>query len=77
VGSVQETDVLNFLLANPLENSEQPVSAIMRAPFPEVPTEMTLAELGKHITKENPAVVTTDRSGRRHLVAQYDVLRAI
>ncbi|MEM1357431.1 MAG: pyridoxal-phosphate dependent enzyme, partial [Bacteroidota bacterium] len=77
VGSITETDVLNYLLANPMENSEQPVAAIMRAPFPEVPTEMTLSELGKHITKENPAVVTTDRSGRRHLVAQYDVLRAI
>ena len=77
VGSVQETDVLNFLLANPMENAERPVREIMRAPFPEVGTEMTLSELGKHITKENPAVVTTDRSGRKHLVAQYDVLRAI
>lgn len=77
IGSITETDVLNYLLANPMENSEQPVSSIMRAPFPEVPTDMTLSELGKHITKENPAVITTDRTGRRHLVAQYDVLRAI
>ena len=77
VGSVQETDVLNFLLANPMENAEKPVRDIMRAPFPEVDTELSLSELGKHISKENPAVVTTDRSGRKHLVAQYDVLRAI
>lgn len=77
VGAVLETDVLNFLLANPLENAEQPVSAIMRKPFPEVSTDMTLSELGKHLNKENPAVITTDRSGRKYLVAQYDILQAI
>lgn len=77
VGSIIETDVLNYLLANPMDNAEKPVAEIMRAPFPEVGTDMTLSELGKHITKENPAVVTTDRSGRKFLVAQYDILQAI
>jgi cystathionine beta-synthase len=77
VGSIVETDVLNYLLANPLENAEKSVAEIMRKPFPEVSTDMTLSELGKHITKENPAVVTTDRSGRKYLVAQYDILQAI
>ncbi|NJC25195.1 pyridoxal-phosphate dependent enzyme [Neolewinella antarctica] len=77
VGSIVETDVLNFLLANPMENANQQVAEIMRKPFPEVGPDMTLSELGKHITKENPAVVTTDRSGRKYLVAQYDILQAI
>ena len=77
VGSVLETDVLSFLLANPMENAERPVRDIMRAPFPVVPTEMTLSELGKQLTKENPAVVATDRSGRKHVLAQYDILQAI
>ena len=77
VGSIIETDVLNFLLANPTDNAEKTVSEIMRQPFPEVSTDMTLSELGKHITKENPAVVTTDRSGRKYLVSQYDILQAI
>ncbi|TXF88063.1 pyridoxal-phosphate dependent enzyme [Neolewinella aurantiaca] len=77
VGSIIETDVLNFLLANPMENAEKPVSEIMRKPFPEVSTDMSLSELGKHITKENPAVITTDRSGKKILVAQYDILQAI
>ncbi len=77
VGSIIETDVLNFLLADPVGNAEKPVSEIMRQPFPEVGTDMTLSELGKHITKENPAVVTTDRSGRKYLVSQYDILQAI
>jgi len=77
VGSIIETDVLNYLLANPMEHSEKSVAEIMRKPFPEVGTDMTLSELGKHITKENPAVVTVDRSGRKYLVAQYDILQAI
>lgn len=77
IGSILETDVLNFLLANPMENAERTVGDIMREPFPEVNTEMTLSDLGKHLTKENPAVVTTDRSGRKYLLAQYDILQAI
>ena len=77
VGSILETDVLNYLLANPMENSEKPVREIMRGAFPEVPTDMALSELSKHINKENPAVLATDRSGRRFLVAQYDILQAL
>ncbi|OAV46088.1 pyridoxal-phosphate dependent enzyme [Lewinella sp. 4G2] len=77
VGSIVETDVLNYLLANPMDNAEHEVASIMREPFPEVGTDMTLSDLSKHITKENPAVVTTDRSGRMFLVAQYDILQAI
>ncbi len=77
VGSIIETDVLNYLLANPMEHAEKTVAEIMRKPFPEVSTDMTLSELGKHITKENPAVVTVDRSGRKYVVAQYDILQAI
>jgi cystathionine beta-synthase len=77
VGSVTETDVLNYLLQNPMEHAEHPVREIMRRPFPEVSSDLTLSELGKHITKENPAVVATDRSGRKHLIAQYDILQAI
>ena len=77
VGSVTETDVLNYLLANPIEHAEHPLRRIMRQPFPEVGTDLTLSELGKHITKENPAVVTADRSGRRYVIAQYDILQAL
>ena len=77
VGALLETDLLNHLLRNPLEHGDQPVRQIMRDPFPEVSPETTLSQLGRHITKENPAVVVRDRSGRRHLLAQYDVLRAI
>ena len=77
VGSIIETDVLNYLLSNPIDHAEQPVSNIMREPFPEVGPDLTLSELGRHITKENPAVVAKDRSGKKVLVAQYDILQAL
>jgi cystathionine beta-synthase len=77
VGAITETDVLNHLLANPMEHAEQPVSSIMRAPFPTIDGDLTLSELSRHINKENPAVVAIDRSGRRYLLAQYDLLQAI
>lgn len=77
VGAITETDVLNHLLANPMEHAEQAVSTIMRDPFPTIDGDLTLSELSRHITKENPAVVAIDRSGRRYLLAQYDLLRAI
>ena len=77
MGSILETDVLNYLLSNPMENAEKPVREIMRKPFPEVGADMTLSELGRHISKENPAVVAKDRSGKRVLVAQYDILQAL
>lgn len=76
-GSVLETDVLNFLLSNPLENAERSVADVMREPFPRVSTETTLSELGKYLSRETPAVITTDRSGRHYLLAQYDILQAI
>ena len=60
-----------------MDHAERPVRDIMKPPFPEVGTDLTLSELGRHITKENPAVVATDRSGRKHLIAQYDILQAI
>ncbi|MFK8164758.1 MAG: pyridoxal-phosphate dependent enzyme, partial [Lewinella sp.] len=77
VGSILETDVLNYLLASPMENSEKTVADIMRAPFPEIDSDLTLSELGKHLNKENPAVMVKDALGQKHLIAQYDILQAI
>jgi cystathionine beta-synthase len=77
VGSLLETDVLTYLLASPMANSEKTVADIMRAPFPEINSDLTLSELGKHLTKENPAVMVKDALGQKHLIAQYDLLQAI
>lgn len=77
VGALTETAVLSYLLENPMQHSEHPVDKIMREPFPEVKADTTITQLRHYISKENPAVIATDMSGSRHLIAQYDILQAI
>lgn len=77
VGAITETAVLSYLLENPMTHSEQPISSIMREPFPEVAGDTTISQLRHYISKENPAVIVRDRSGSRHLIAQYDILQAL
>ncbi|MEM9837066.1 MAG: pyridoxal-phosphate dependent enzyme [Bacteroidota bacterium] len=77
VGAITETAVLSHLLENPMHHSEQTVATIMSDPFPEVSSDMTISQLRHYISKENPAVIALDRSGGRHLIAQYDILQAI
>jgi cystathionine beta-synthase len=76
VGAITETAVLSYLLENPMGHSDHPVKNIMREPFPEVKSETTITQLRHYISKENPAVIAKDRSGGRHLIAQYDILQA-
>jgi len=77
VGSITETQVLNFLLENPLNNSEKPVSSVMGEPFPTVNDDLPISQLSRYISKEIPAVVTSDRSGGLHIVTQYDLIQAM
>jgi cystathionine beta-synthase len=77
VGSVTETQVLNTLLENPLQNSERPLKEIMGAPFPMVKDNTPISHLNRYISKEIPAVVATDRSGRMHIITQYDLIQAL
>jgi cystathionine beta-synthase len=75
VGSITETQVLRFLLENPLQNSEKTVQDIMGKAFPVVKEDLPIGQLNRYISKEIPAVVTTDRSGMLHIVTQYDLIQ--
>ncbi len=77
VGSITETQVLNILLENPLQNSERLLKEIMGAPFPTVSDSTPISHMNRYISKEIPAVVTRDRSGGIHIVTQYDLIQAI
>jgi cystathionine beta-synthase len=77
VGAITETAVLSYLLENPMPHRDHTVESLMREPFPEVKADTTITQLRHYISKENPAVLTKDRSGGRHLIAQYDILQAI
>ena len=76
-GSITETQVLNILLENPLNNSERPLKEVMGAPFPEVSEDTPISQMNRYISKEIPAVITRDLSGGIHIVTQYDLIQAI
>jgi len=76
-GSITQSSLLEFILANPLENSDKPVSEIMGSAFPIVDADMNVKELNKYISKTNPAVITKDEAGKMHIVTQYDIIQAL
>jgi cystathionine beta-synthase len=77
VGSITETQVLHFLLENPMHNSEKTVRDIMGKAFPVVQDDLPISQLNRYISKEIPAVIATDRSGGLHVVTQYDVIQSL
>lgn len=77
IGSITESSLLEFILSNPLENSNKSVSDIMGESFPTVDIDMNVKELNKYISKTNPAVLTKDAMGKIHIVTQYDIIQAL
>jgi cystathionine beta-synthase len=76
-GSVTESTILEFILNNPLQNSEKKVSEIMAAPFPVVNPELPVRDLNKYISKNTPAVIAKDLSGDLIVLTQYDIIQAL
>ncbi|MCR9287929.1 pyridoxal-phosphate dependent enzyme [Saprospiraceae bacterium] len=77
VGSVTENSVLSYLLENPMDNTEKNVESIMGKPFPLVDEALDFRQLSKYLSKEVPAVVAKDRTGRMHVLTKYDVIQAV
>lgn len=77
VGSVSENTILTFILENPLNHAEKPVSQIMDDPFPMVSEELPIRKLNKFVSKKVPAVMATDKAGKTHILTKYDILQMI
>jgi cystathionine beta-synthase len=77
VGSITESRVLAYLLDNPLQNAEAPVSVIMGAPFPVVDESLAVSQLRNYLDKNIPAVMARDKAGEYHIVSQWDIIRVI
>ena len=77
VGSVSENTILNFILENPLNHAEKPVSDIMDNPFPLVDEELPISKLNKFFNKKTPAVMARDKSGKTFILTKYDILQMI
>jgi len=77
VGSVSENTILTFILENPMNHAEKPVSEIMDEPFPMVNEDLAISKLNKYITKKIPAVMAKDKAGNVHILTKYDILQMI
>ncbi len=77
VGSLSENALLTFILENPLNHADRPVSDIMDAPFPMVDEELPLGKLSQYVTRRIPAVMARDKSGQLYIFSQYDILQMI
>jgi cystathionine beta-synthase len=77
VGSVSENTILTFILENPMNHADKPVSEIMDDPFPMVTEDLAISKLNKYITKKIPAVMAKDKAGNVHILTKYDILQMI
>ena len=77
IGSVTESKLLEFILSNPLENSDKEVNHIMGDAFPTVALDIKAKDINKYITKNTPAVITKDQTGTMHIITQYDIIQAL
>jgi len=77
IGSITETSVLNYILENPMNNTEKQVEAIMNEPFPTVKTDVPCSRLRQYINKQIPAVVAQDKAGSMHVITKYDIIQAM
>lgn len=77
IGSITENTLLEFVLNNPLQNSDKAVKEIMEEPFPTVAMDMNAKEINRYMSKKTPAVITEDQTGTKHILTQYDILQAL
>lgn len=77
VGSVTESHLLNYLLANPFMNGEKSIHEIMQPPLPEVDDSIKLKDLHRYITRDSQAVLVKSGPRAWSIVTQYDIIRAV
>jgi cystathionine beta-synthase len=77
IGSVTERGVVHFLLGNNGDSENIEINEIMGDPFPEVDLNLPINELNRYITKEIPAVITSDKLGNKYILTQYDIIQAL
>jgi len=77
VGSITENKLLEHLLESPLYNGDKEIGSIMGDPFPMVSLDLSLKDLNKYISRTNPAVITSDRSGNKVIITNYDIIQAL
>jgi cystathionine beta-synthase len=77
IGSITETTVLNYLLENPMNNSENRIESIMEPAFPMVEIDLPCKQLSKYFSKKTSAVIAKDNTGMLHILTQYDIIQVV
>ncbi|HRH99756.1 MAG TPA: pyridoxal-phosphate dependent enzyme [Saprospiraceae bacterium] len=77
IGTVSENAILNFILENPLQNTEKTVDHIMSDPMPMVGLDLAISKLNRFFEEKIPGVLTKDQIGSYHVITKYDIVRAI
>jgi cystathionine beta-synthase len=77
IGSITETTVLNHLLENPMNNSENKIESILEPAFPMVEVDLPCKQLSKYFSKKTPAVIAKDKAGMLHILTQYDIIQVV
>jgi len=76
IGSISENGLFDKILNNP-EIKNQPVSAVMEKPYPEVAYDTPVERLSHFITKENGAIVSKDETGDYCIITKYDIIQSL
>lgn len=76
IGSITENSILQLLMEN-THNRNSKVEVVMAKPFPVVPLQATAAEISKHISKSNTAVITKTNSGDWSIITEFDLIEAL
>ncbi len=77
VGSISETQLVNYLLTEQEDTAERTVIDLMSEPLPTLPSEYSCKVLTKYFDQQTKAVVVEDRTGNKHLITQYDLIHAL
>ena len=76
-GSISETQLLAYVLENPMKHSDHEIHTIMSEPFPELSGETSCKKLSRYLNRQISAVIVNDKAGQRHIITQYDLIHAV
>ena len=75
-GSITEHGILQLLMENPYHRDDA-VAKVMNKPFPFVHLNDSAADIAKHISRENTAVLVKANSGALHIITEFDLIEVM
>ena len=75
VGSITEGQIIDYMVDHDLKDQAVRIKDIMGSPFPVVDPDTSFAKLSRVINRAQPAVITFDKAGKRHIITQYDIIQ--